>query len=70
MTYYYACDACGAGKKLYYKRYGKSMKEGEPITEEWVESDRIQTEPLRTETDPIQCIVCGGIDLEIIKIEK
>ena len=46
------------------------MKEGEPITEEWVESDRIQTEPLRTETDPIQCIVCGGIDLEIIKIEK
>lgn len=66
MTYIVACNLCGSGKKLYFKRYNPLMKDGEePFV--WVEYERDQ---MKTTVKDLEkgCPSCGCKDLEIIKV--
>lgn len=64
-THQIACNGCGAGKSLYFKRYNPSMRENDGPDYTWERYQSIHPELKVTDIEK-GCPKCGCKDLEII----
>lgn len=67
LMYQVACNGCGAGKTLYFKRNNPSMREDDGPVFTWQPFDSIKSK-LTIEELSKGCPKCGCKDLDILEI--